>query len=101
MKYGLNDLEFQFLTENVIQPLKKFHAKVYIFGSRANGKFKKFSDIDILYVPDIANPMPSNVISQITLSLEDSDFAYKVDLVSSTELASSYRASVDREKIEV
>ena len=101
MKYGLTDSEFQFLNEKVIKPLKQVQAKVYLFGSRANGKFKKFSDIDILYVPQSSQPIPLGVISQIILTLEESDFAYKIDLVSSAELAHSYRASVDKEKIEL
>lgn len=33
--------------------------------------------------------------------LEDSNFAYKVDLVRDSELASSYREQVNREKIEL
>ena len=101
MPYGLTDSEFQFLTNSVVDPLKQVHAKVYLFGSRANGKYKKFSDINILYIPDNSKPIPSAIISKIVTTLEDSQFAYKVDLVSSKELAASYLPSVDNEKIEL
>lgn len=101
MPYGLTDSEFQFLTDTVIEPLKQVYAKVYLFGSRANGKYKKFSDIDILYIPESSQPISSSLISKIVTTLEDSQFAYKVDLVSSKELAASYRPSVDTDKIEL
>lgn len=101
MKYGLTEQEMQILNEKIIQPLKKYQAKVYLFGSRANGKFKKFSDIDILYISEVSQPVPASAISQIILDIEESDFAYKVDLVSSKELAVSYQENVNREKIEL
>lgn len=101
MKYGLSDSEFQFLSEKVIQPLKLHKAQVYLFGSRANGKFQKFSDVDLLYVPNESHPVPTKIITQILISLEESDFAYKVDLVNNSELALSYYASVDQDKIEL
>ncbi len=101
MKYGLTEQEIQVLNKKIIQPLKKYKAQVYLFGSRANGKFKKFSDIDILYVSKESCPVPASVISQIIIDIEDSEFAYKVDLVSSKELAKSYEENVNREKIEL
>ncbi len=54
-----------------------------------------------MQVADSSQPIPLGFISQINLTLEDSDFAYKIDLVSSTELALSYRTSVDHDKIEL
>ena len=101
MQYGLLDSELQFLNEKIVQPLKLQKAKVYLFGSRATGKFKKFSDIDLLYVPNKNHPILLTVITQIILNLEESDFPYKVDLVNNLELASSYRTNVDKDKIEL
>lgn len=101
MHYGLTEKEFNFLLDTVILPIKKFGAKVYLFGSRANGKFKKFSDIDILYVAEKNNPIPLSTITQINIAIEDSSFPFKIDLVSSNELAQSYAENIAREKIEL
>ena len=101
MKYGLTDSEFHFLIQNIVNPLKSLNAKVYIFGSRATGRHKKFSDIDLLFVADPSRKINSQQIYSITTFLENSNFPYKVDLVSADELAESYRAGVEAEKIEI
>jgi predicted nucleotidyltransferase len=99
--YGLSEKEFQFLKEKLIQPLKDYHCRVYLFGSRATAKQKKFSDIDILYSVDQNHPLPSYFISNLLIELEDSNFPYKVDLVDDKKLAKSYQPQIENEKIEL
>ncbi len=101
MKYGLTETELKFILDQVVKPLKATGSKVYLFGSRANGKYKKFSDVDLLYVFEANQPVSLSLISQITVKIDESEFPYKVDLVSNRELADSYRASVNSEKIEL
>lgn len=101
MKYGLTETELKFILDQVVKPLKAMGSKVYLFGSRANGKYKKFSDVDLLYVSKLNQPVPLSLISQVTIKIEESEFPYKVDLVSNAELAESYRTSVDADKIEL
>lgn len=103
MKYGLTDEEYQFLIDKVVNPLKEYRAQVFLFGSRATKKYQKFSDIDILYVlkDGSENIIPSHKIYQITTSLEESVFPYKVDLVNYVDLAQSYKENVDKYKIEL
>lgn len=101
MIYGLNSTEIQFLEEKLIFPLKQNGAKVFVFGSRANGKFQKFSDIDLLYEEDPSRPIPAHLIYFLLNVIEESQFPYKIDLVNSKELANSYKDSVDCDKIEI
>ena len=101
MKYGLSETELKFILDQVVKPLKATGSKVYLFGSRANGKYKKFSDVDLLYIFESNQPAPLSLISQVTVKIEESDFPYKVDLVSDVELADSYRTSVNADKIEL
>jgi predicted nucleotidyltransferase len=101
MKYGLTESEYQFLVKNAVEPLQALDAKVYLFGSRANGKYKKFSDIDLLYVASADRKILAHEIYSIVSSLENSSFPFKVDLVSNDELAESYRTGVEKEKIEL
>lgn len=101
MKYGLTDSELKFLNEKLVLPLKKLHAQVFIFGSRAINRHKKFSDIDVVYLPDPKFPVGSGAIQQIISGMEDSQFPYKIDLVNYNELASTYKAQIDLDKIEL
>jgi len=97
--FGLSKIEFDFLNDNLIQPLKEKHAIVYIFGSRATQKNHKFSDIDILYTEDSANPIESSFTAKILTFFEESKFPYKIDLVNEKNLASSYRDSVIENRV--
>lgn len=99
MKYGLTETEYQFLVENLVEPLEELGAKVFIFGSRATGKHKKFSDIDILYKE--SSKIQNSKIYQLISFFEESTFPYKIDLVNDCDLAESYREGVERNKIEL
>ncbi len=96
---GLSNTEEEFLFENLVNPLKRLNCKVYVFGSRATGRQQRFSDIDLLYVRK--DKLENHVVYKLLQSLEDSNFAYKVDLVDQNELAESYRERIDTEKIEL
>lgn len=101
MKFGLTDSEFTFLETSLVAPLKSFGAKVFLFGSRARGTHAKFSDLDLLYCEDEDRPIKPYEIHQILSQIEESDFPYHVDLVNMKELASSYRESVLRDRVEL
>jgi predicted nucleotidyltransferase len=97
MKFGLTEEEFSLLTKILIEPMTKLGATLWIFGSRVRGDYKKFSDIDILY--DTNNIFPTGAISKIKEDLEESRLPYKVDLVDVSDLAKSYAANINKEKI--
>ncbi len=101
MKYGLAKNEFNLLNEILIEPLKKHGARVFLFGSRATGKQKQFSDVDLLYIQDPKLPIPGHVIFSLLTEIEESRFLFKVDLVNANELARSYRDNVEKEKKEL
>lgn len=100
MKFGLSPSEFDFLQAHLIQPLKDCGARVFIFGSRATGKYQQFSDIDILFV-DSASVIQDSFLNELKNKIEESSFPYKLDLVNNSQLASSYRAQVESQKIEL
>lgn len=99
MKVGLTEAEIDLLQQLLIQPIKSQDGKVWVFGSRARGDNRKFSDIDILCEFPQSTILPAGFIAHITESLEDSNFPYKVDLVSRSEVAQSYKDQVERDKI--
>ncbi len=100
MSFGLSDSEQSFLIENLVTPLKKMGARVFIFGSRATGKYKKFSDVDLLF-QETSKSISNAEIYLLISNIEESNFPYKIDLVRNSELAQSYRASVEKDMVEL
>lgn len=98
MKFGLTKEEFAQLEEALFTPLRKAGAEIWIFGSRARGDQKKFSDIDILFELSKGNVLPSGLLSKIKEDLEQGNLPYKVDIVERQNIADSYREKIEKEK---
>lgn len=71
----------------VLQILKKYPFTFYAFGSRAKGKPKKFSDLDLCFIENI----PGNVLSHIDEDFEESDLPYKVDVINWNSCDESFK----------
>lgn len=99
--FGLSPEEYKFLTDHLIEHLKKMGASVYIFGSRARGKHHKFSDVDMMYVENTSHSIDTLKISEILTFFEESTFPYKIDLVDKKCMAKSYLPKIELEKVEV
>ena len=63
-----------------------------IFGSRASGHSKPFSDIDILL--QCPQPLSASDLFKLRVAFSESDLVYSVDLVQECDLESSYRETV-------
>jgi len=46
--FGLSPKEIAYIRLKVVAPLEKAGLKVFVFGSRARGEHKKYSDLDLL-----------------------------------------------------
>lgn len=101
MKFGLEQKHLDVLNDVLIKPLKKRGAKVWIFGSRARGDFKPFSDVDVLY--ELPNDVVMSLaeIGQLNEALEESSLPYKVDLANVHELAQSYRDNILKDRVQI
>ncbi|MEI6397482.1 MAG: nucleotidyltransferase domain-containing protein [Pseudomonadota bacterium] len=95
-KFGLSDTEYQQLNSLVIEPLMRHGAKVWIFGSRARGDHSGFSDVDLMVE---ATTEISNVLGQVSETIIESNFPYKVDIVDLRDFAAEYRSNFEREKV--
>ncbi|NCN41778.1 nucleotidyltransferase domain-containing protein [bacterium] len=93
MKYGMTPSQYKILENLVIQPLKDSGARVFIFGSRVTEAHHPHSDVDLLY--KLSDELPPSLISDVKENIEESNFPFAVDLVNDSELASSYRESVE------
>lgn len=99
MKYGLTDEQFETLTKLVINPLKANGAIVWIFGSRARGDHRSFSDIDVLFDVKDSNELPKGFLSKLKEAIEESRLPFKVDLVNVNEMAESYKVGALKDRI--
>ncbi len=97
--FGLTEEQFEIVNSLVIDPLKKVNCKVWVFGSRANNKFQKFSDLDILF--ESSHELDMSFLFKIKSNVEDSNLPIKVDIVNIKELAESYREQILKTRIQV
>lgn len=98
MKFGLQEQDRAFLEKSLIQPLREAGAHVWVFGSRARGDHRPFSDLDVLV--EWSSPNARNSLAAFRELLEESLLPIKVDLVELQDLAHSYRANALRERLE-
>lgn len=75
MPYGLTDIELQKLT--VVLSSAENVKKAILYGSRAKGNYKTFSDIDITLVGDSLSRRDLNAVSR---ALDDLLLPYQIDL---------------------
>lgn len=78
----------------VLRGLAGYRARVYLFGSWAEGAARRTSDIDVALLPE--EPIPACVLSRIREALEESNSLYPVDLVDLSDAPEALRLRVMR-----
>ena len=71
-------MEINELKEFLKEFFKNYDVKIYLFGSRARGDFRKYSDIDIAV--ESKEDIRDKII-ELKEILEESNLIYKVDIV--------------------
>lgn len=72
-------------------------AVVWVFGSRATGKAKKYSDLDLCI--KALRPLDLNVMSALAEDFSESDLPWKVDLVDWHGISDAFKAIIDRDQL--
>jgi len=83
--------------EIVLEHLKNYRVRVYLFGSQATGKARPYSDIDVAILP--LQPLPISMFSEIHEELEESDIVRTVDVVDLAEADENFRQRVEKEGV--
>ena len=71
---------------------------IWLFGSRATGTAKKFSDIDLL-IDANRKPMSLELRANLANAFEESDLPYKVDVVDVVTVDAEFAKIINAEKV--
>lgn len=72
-------------------------ADLYLFGSRARGDARRWSDIDVAVVPK--RPLPTGLLAETREDLENSSILLNVDLVDMRAASAALREAIWREGV--
>jgi len=73
--------------------LSKFPYKLYAFGSRTKGTYRKLSDLDLCYVDTI----PLRDLIKLEEELEDSDLPFKVEIIDYNHCSESFQNKIKKD----
>ena len=77
--------------------LEKYPYKFYAYGSRAKGKARRYSDLDIYSI----EKMEGNDLIYLKWDLEDSDITIKVDVIDPSRCSEEFRELIKEDLVEI
>ena len=97
MKFGLEKRHLDF----ILQVLQKNipHAKFYIFGSRAKGNYKEYSDIDIAVKLE-EEMISTDILGKILMEFSDSTLPYEVDVIDLNAIDDKFKNLINDSLVE-
>ena len=78
------------------QLAQSINFKIWVFGSRAKGSHRPYSDLDLLI--EAEPPLTHSQKNSLEEAFEESDLPFKVDIVLIDELLDAYRNEVLAER---
>ncbi len=70
---------------------------VWVFGSRANGKAKRYSDLDLVLHHD--KPIDGLTLFHLKERLAESDLPFTVDLVEWTKMSQNFQKIIEKNHV--
>jgi type I restriction enzyme S subunit len=84
------------LVQNILATYTQM-SEIRVFGSRATGRAKPHSDLDLAWMGDA--PPPGPLRAQILEDFDESDLPFRVDLLVYREAPPALRQTIDRESL--
>src|SRR5438477_13074259 len=72
-------------------------AKIWVFGSRASGRARRYSDLDLAI--DAGRPLTLDEIAGLAEAFSDSDLPYKVDLADWRNIDGRWQQTIMAERV--
>lgn len=92
----ISSAELQII-KGILQQVLPQQAKVWVFGSRATGKAKRYSDID-LAIDIHSKNLDLQMLGILDVLFEESELPWKVDIVDYNNVSKDFRAIIDHDK---
>jgi predicted nucleotidyltransferase len=73
--------------------VSKYPYAFYVFGSRATGKAKAFSDLDLATEKNLSPPEKAMILTEF----EESNLPFKVDLISLDSISASFKSHIGKD----
>lgn len=100
MKFGLQNKDYLFIKETFNRTFsiitKSDDVKIWCFGSRARGDYKKFSDLDLMIESEKDCQQQIGTVNAI---FEESALPIKVDIIQLQDFAKSYKANFLKDRV--
>lgn len=77
--------------------LRRFNARLIVFGSRARGEAHHASDLDLALRAD--RPIPAWALAEMRECLENSNLPFRIDLVDYARAPAELKRAIDEEGI--
>lgn len=71
--------------------------QVKVFGSRARGTARQYSDLDLVIMG--ADPPPLGALASLAEDFTESDLPYKVDIVVWADISESFRRAIQQDAV--
>lgn len=81
----------------ILQDLLPSNSHVWVFGSRAKGPIKPFSDLD--FAIDIGQPLSLDLLADLRFAFDESSLPYQVDIVDLNTISPNFLHIIDSHKI--
>ncbi len=96
--FGLDDRHLDFVLSVLKRNISDVDAKFYIFGSRAKGTNKKYSDIDIA-IDLNGKKLDTSILGKILIEFQDSTLPYEVDVVDLNSIDEKFRNLIKKDLV--
>ncbi|MCB0368610.1 MAG: nucleotidyltransferase domain-containing protein [Bdellovibrionales bacterium] len=98
VKFGLSETQLNMI-KNILTMAFRSKEKIliYVFGSRATGKQRKYSDLD-LWIETIPKVSDDELMALRT-AFENSELSIKIDIVTSENCLEEYKDRIIQERI--
>src|SRR5579872_4702672 len=86
------------IVRNILKKhLSAYTVTVWVFGSRARGTMKKFSDLDLAIDGD--KSLPRSIMTELAFDFEESNLPYKVDIVDLATLGEEFQNIIEQDRL--
>ena len=85
------------IVRDVLRKYLPLGARAFIFGSRAQGTARLYSDLDLAL--EWRQPIGLDVVGGIAEALSESDLPYRVDIVDLSTVEPAFRARIEADAI--